>query len=189
MLKLFVFDVMSWGLTGRWIYDGPEYVFGDAAFRLLDFGAIVAFFAVAFVWLKGQATQVELRKIFGWASVGMLFIFTTLELNTFLFHFVPGLRAGGISILWTLFALSLILTGIRQNLRSMRLVGLGLFLIVAGKIFMVDLERLDQIYRIVAFILLGVLVLCGSALYLKYRSNFSTDKKDEPNKLKDGDEI
>ena len=188
LLKLFVFDVMSWGLTGRWIYEGPEYVFGDAAFRLLDFGAIVAFFAVAFVWLKGSATGVELRKIFGWASVSMLFIFTTLELNTFLYHFVPGLRAGGISILWTLFALSLILTGIRKNLRSMRLVGLGLFLIVAGKIFIVDLERLDQIYRIVAFILLGVLVLCGSALYLKYRSNFSTDKKDEPNKLNEGDE-
>jgi hypothetical protein len=34
------------------------------------------------------------------------------------------------------------------------------------------MERLDQMYRIVAFILLGVLVISGSFLYLKYRQEF-----------------
>jgi len=159
------------------LYAGETYIFGDALFRLLDFGAIIAFLTLAFAWLSGSTSGKDLRLTFGWGSVVMLFIFTTLELNTFLYHFVPGLRSGGISILWTLFALSLILSGIRKNLRVLRLVGLSLFLIVAGKIFVVDLARLDQLYRIVAFILLGVLVLCGSFLYLKYRGNFSTDTK------------
>lgn len=182
VFKLFVFDIASWGLNDRLLYSGERYVFGDAALRLLDFGAIVAFLTLAFAWLRGPAQTKDLRLIFGWSSVLMLFIFTTLELNTFLFHFVPGLRAGGISILWTLFALSLILTGIRKNVKALRLVGLGLFVIVAGKVFLVDLAKLDQLYRIVAFIVLGVLVMCGSFLYLKYRSNFAT-QSDEEKKL------
>ncbi len=38
--------------------------------------------------------------------------------------------------------------------------------------FFVDLASLDQFYRIIAFILLGILVLCGAFLYLKYRQTF-----------------
>ena len=65
----------------------------------------------------------------------------------------------------------------------MRLVGLGLFAIVAWKVFFVDLKGLEQLYRIVAFILLGILILTGSFLYLKYRHTFtisSADDKEQP---------
>ena len=45
---------------------------------------------------------------------------------------------------------------------------------VGVKVFFVDLASLDQFYRIIAFILLGVLVLCGAFLYLKYRQTFES---------------
>ena len=109
----------------------------------------------------------------------LLFLFTTLEVNTFLGHFVPGLQAGGISILWTVFALTMLLVGIRNRIKELRYVGLMLFTIVAGKVFFADLASLDQIYRIVAFIVLGVLVLTGSFVYLKYRQNFTDDSSSE----------
>jgi hypothetical protein len=32
---------------------------------------------------------------------------------------------------------------------------------------------LDQIYRIVAFLILGILLLVGSFIYLKYRDSFT----------------
>ena len=115
-------------------------------------------------------------------SLGLLFIYLTLEVNSFLFTYVDGLRPGGVSILWSLFALGLILRGIGKNVRTLRYLGLALFAIVALKVFFVDLERLDQIYRIVAFILLGILVLSGSFIYLKYRETFASkgppDKED-----------
>ena len=53
------------------------------------------------------------------------------------------------------------------------LIGLALFTVVGFKVFFVDLASLDQFYRIIAFILLGVVVLSGSLLYLKYRQNFA----------------
>ena len=68
--------------------------------------------------------------------------------------------------------LALILGGIVKNLRVLRYLGLALFAIVASKVFFVDLARLDQFYRIIAFILLGILTLCGSFLYLKFQDAF-----------------
>ena len=41
--------------------------------------------------------------------------------------------------------------------------------VVAWKVLFSDLKYLEQVYRIVAFLLLGVLVLCGSFVYLKSR--------------------
>jgi uncharacterized membrane protein len=46
--------------------------------------------------------------------------------------------------------------------------------VVGFKVFFVDLASLDQFYRIIAFILLGVLALSGAFLYLKYRQTFAS---------------
>ncbi len=106
-------------------------------------------------------------------ALALLFLYTTLEVNAVLGVYVPGLRAGGVSILWSLFALSFILAGILKDLRPLRYLGLLLFAVVAGKVFFIDLAQLDPFYRIVAFVLLGGLVLCGALLYLKYGQRFA----------------
>lgn len=183
LVKMIVFDLQDWSATSRFLYDGP-YAFYDAGFRLLDFGAVIVFFAFATQLLMKQSTgdralARDAGTVMGIAGIGMLFLYTTLELNSFLKHYVENLRSGGISILWTLFALAFLVRGIARNNRPMRYTGLALFVIVTGKVFFFDLARLDQLYRIVAFIILGVLVLCGSFLYLQARHKFET-QSDEP---------
>lgn len=178
LAKMTIFDLQEWAATSRFLYDGP-YLFHDAGFRLLDFGAIILFFAFATRLLMKQATADPMLArhagtAMGIAGIGMLFLYTTLELNSFLRHYVENLRSGGISILWTLFALAFLVRGISHNIKPMRYAGLALFVIVTWKVFFVDLARLDQLYRIVAFMVLGVMVLCGSFLYLRSRKNFET---------------
>jgi len=150
----------------------------------LDFGAIVGLLGFASYRLAGgDADARTARAVFGSLAVAMAFVWSTLELNTYLGHFVEGFRSGGISILWSLFALGLILSGIWRRVAAMRYVGLGLFGIVIWRVFFVDLAELEAIYRIVAFGLLGVLVLCGSLVYLKYREAFAVESdadKDAP---------
>lgn len=172
LFKLFVFDLPAWGLTEYGLYDG-QYSFRDASLRLLDFGAAVAFFAGGYVLLRGRTSARDVGVLLGFVSLGLLFVYLTLEVNSFLFHYVKELRPGGVSILWSLFALGLILRGIWKNVRSLRYLGLMLFGIVAWKVFFVDLRELDQLYRIVAFLILGVLLLAGSFIYLKYRDSFT----------------
>jgi hypothetical protein len=171
--KLFVFDLPSWQVEQMRIYGGG-YSFLDAAMRLVDFGAIIAFLYFGFRLLAGDVRAGQAGQALGCAALALLFIFLSLEVNTFLGSYVKGLQAGGISILWSLFALGLLLAGIWKDLRSLRYVALGLFAVVAWKVFFSDLARLEQIYRIVAFAVLGILVLSGSFIYLKYRHTFAT---------------
>ncbi len=189
LLKLLFFDLDSWDLTltnfwaggDSWtLLYGGEYSFLQALLRLLDFSAIIAFFGFAFLSLSRRGIDGGMaRPFFGAAALGLLFVFLTLELNTALHQYVPGLRSGGVSILWSLFALACVLGGIRRNVRALRLAGLGLFALVAWKVFFIDLARLDQIYRIVAFIVLGMLALGGSFVYMKYRQVFTSQAQEE----------
>jgi uncharacterized membrane protein len=86
---------------------------------------------------------------------------------------------GGISIYWSLFAFTLLFTGISKNRAVLRRIGLVIMSGVVFKVFFVDLSGLEQLYRIVAFIVLGVIILICSFLYLKYRHRFSIEEEEE----------
>jgi uncharacterized membrane protein len=161
LLKLAFFDLPSWNVDEHLLY-GSEYNPRDALPRLIDFAAVAGFLAAGYALLRGKSDANYIAPFFGFTALGTLFVYLTLEVNSFLYTYMDGLRYGGVSILWSLFALGLILSGIRRNTRILRYLGLGLFAIVAWKVLFVDLSRLDQLYRIVAFIVLGILVLCGS---------------------------
>jgi uncharacterized membrane protein len=179
LVKLFLFDVPAWSLTGHLLYSGP-YSFHDGGLRLFDFAIVIALFTWAFGGLSRREPAEEVTPLFGIAAMGVLFVFLSLELNTLLYAFLPGLRAGGISILWSVFAFSWLLRGIWRNQKSLRYAGLVLFAIVIGKVFFSDLATLDQFYRIIAFIVLGIVVLAGSFIYLKYRETFAIHADPKP---------
>jgi uncharacterized membrane protein len=179
LLKLLVFDLSSWGVTRDYLYDGP-YSLRDAVLRLVDFGAVAGFLAAAYFLLAGRSRANTDRAVIGFASLAMLFIYLTLEVNTALHEYLPGMQSGGVSILWSLFALALIFRGIARRAAVVRYLGLALFAIVTWKVFFFDLAKLDQFYRIVAFILLGILALVGSFAYLKFRDQFTTKPDSEP---------
>jgi len=182
LIKLFFFDLNTWNLSMSYVWSGEDswtilyggdYSFALALMRLLDFGLVIAFLAYAFLHFPISVEDAaRMRALFGGTAIVLLFIFLSLELNSLLRQYVPGLRSGGVSILWSLFGLSLVFAGIKRQIRALRLAGLALFAVVAWKVFFVDLARLEQIYRIVAFIVLGLLALGGSFAYMKYQQTF-----------------
>jgi uncharacterized membrane protein len=171
--KLFAIDLESWNVVDM-RYSEPSYSFLQATMRLIDFGVIIALLAFGYLVLAGDASAKLARYGAGGMAMALLFIFLSLEVNSAFGHFVPGLRAGSVSILWSLFALACLLAGIWKNFAILRYVALGLFVVVGWKVFFSDLTRLEPLYRIVAFIVLGVLVLCASFIYMKFRSSFAT---------------
>lgn len=165
--KLVAIDLPSWGVNERLLYMQP-YSFRDAAMRLIDFGAIIGFFGGAYaIFAKHESTE-QLRRALGLTSLAMLFVYLTLEVNSYLFHNHPGLRAGGVSVLWAVFALALIWWGMSHKAAALRYLGLALFAVVSGKVFFNDLANTTQFWRMVALAALVVLFLAGSFLYLKY---------------------
>jgi uncharacterized membrane protein len=71
----------------------------------------------------------------------------------------------GLSVLWTLYATGLLLAGIFRRQAALRWQGLILFGVVVGKVFLHDLSFLRQFYRIVSFVVLGLVLLAVSFLY------------------------
>ena len=173
MFKVVFFDVINgWGLGDRMLYAGP-YSFRDALMRLIDFAGLLGFLAIGYAFLGSRGSEVSARRFFGISALVMLFIYGTLEVNSFLYDHYPGLRFGGVSIYWAIFALAMILRGISVGQKRLRYAGLILFAVVSLKVFFVDLSQLDPIWRIVAFVILGLLLLAGSFVYLKHRESFA----------------
>jgi uncharacterized membrane protein len=172
LVKLVAWDLPAWGVDERFVA-GPGYSLLDAGLRALDFGAVIAFMASAYAVTRRARARTDARPLLAVACLGTLFAYLTLETNSFLAAYYPGFRAGGVSIVWAVFALALVLAGIARNVGPLRLVGLGLFAIVSGKVFLHDLASLDTFWRIVAFIILGLLLIAGSFVYLKYREKFT----------------
>jgi uncharacterized membrane protein len=174
LLKLCLWDLPSWGLQQDFVYAGAWS--GHAALmRLVDFGAVTGFLVAITALATTRKPLATLQQASAVAAIATLLTWSTLEVNSYLATFAPGLRAGGVSITWALFALAFLIGGISRRIPALRYCGLALFGIVAVKVFTSDLDSLDSFYRIVAFLILGVLLLVGSFLYLRFRETFSVE--------------
>jgi uncharacterized membrane protein len=177
LLKLLVVDLMYWRLDVNTFRFAGEYSAVAALMRLLDFSMVIVLAFYAFNSLRRTNHKVPCKdqQALGYCGLVLMLIILTFELNTCMAAFVPGLRAGGISILWSVFALGMILTGILKEVTTLRYAGLVLFAVVVAKIFFSDLALLDPVYRIIAFIVLGIVVLCGSFVYLTFQQRFERE--------------
>lgn len=74
-----------------------------------------------------------------------------------------------LSVLWALYGSMMVASGFVRARGELRWLGLGLLMITAGKVFLVDLATLKAAYRIVSFLALGLLLLISSYLYVRVR--------------------
>lgn len=95
----------------------------------------------------------------------------SLELWDYFGHSAtPGIDRGlaqhlALSLLWTAYAATLISVGIKRQSALLRWQALILFGLVALKVFVYDSSYLERFYRIVSFLILGVVLLLVSFLY------------------------
>jgi len=75
----------------------------------------------------------------------------------------------GLSILWGIYALVLIVLGIWKKKKHLRLMAIGLFAFTLLKLFFYDISHLNTIAKTVVFLALGILLLIVSFLYTKYK--------------------
>ena len=78
-----------------------------------------------------------------------------------------------VSIFWALYAALLTAIGFAKRFAGIRRLGLILFVITAVKV-VVDVWSLGQLYRIISFIVFGVIALIASFAYAKYKDRLKT---------------
>jgi hypothetical protein len=83
-----------------------------------------------------------------------------------------GEVSGGLlTTCWALTGLALLVTGFVLHGRTLRLEGLGLLLVCILKAFLYDLRNLETIYRILSFVVLGLILLAVSWIYTRFRDH------------------
>ncbi|MEJ5058506.1 MULTISPECIES: DUF2339 domain-containing protein [unclassified Pseudomonas] len=140
----------------------------------LELGLLFALFGV-YVWSRSAVPQLPIRKDYTAHATQMiasasLFMFFTVVVMRTAHHWsgVPFewdalldsmLVQAGLSIVWTLMALSLMIGGYLRHRREVWLVGAALIGVVVAKLFFVELSNRGGLARIVSFIGVGVLLL------------------------------
>lgn len=106
--------------------------------------------------------------LFGAATL-LLFIVLNAETNGFFHEYLPEARFAAVSVLWTIFSVCLMIAGFRANSALVRKASFGLFLITVLKVFLSDMANVSTPYRIISFIILGLVLVGTSYLYYKYK--------------------
>ena len=150
----------------------------------------IAIFVMAFLYsrYKLMLSDPELKLIAGLvvaANLLILFFFTTeisqyyevryLEVTDYLLHRDFRSRQQlSVSALWGIYSIVLVTIGIVRKFQPIRLLAILLFAVTILKVFLVDLQEMDKLYRIIASIGLGVLLLTVSLMYQKYRNQINS---------------
>lgn len=79
----------------------------------------------------------------------------------------------GVSVLWTLYAAGTLASGFLRASSRLRYVGLTLLAVTILKVFLVDLSSVQAVYRVVSFLVLGLVLLGVSYVYQRWRRNDS----------------
>lgn len=81
----------------------------------------------------------------------------------------------GLSILWGVYALFVIVLGIQKNRKYLRVGAISLFGITLFKLFFYDISHLNTISKTIVFVSLGILLLIISFLYNKYKHRIADE--------------
>jgi uncharacterized membrane protein len=113
------------------------------------------------------------------AEVGgvlLLWLVMSVDLNaycrTVMAASTPGddrLAQMALSVFWAVFASAVLAVGFRLRRARLRWTALGLYGLTVAKVFLFDMSGLDEIYRILAFFVLAILLGVAAAVYQRLR--------------------
>jgi uncharacterized membrane protein len=153
----------------------PAYLFLWNA-RMGTFAVCVACFAIAAEALRNSAGGMQARENSARAALlAAVSGYSVLALSLEFWDLFGRLPIAGmehraaqqmaLSVLWTVSATALIALGIQRRSALLRWEALTLFALTVGKVFLHDLSSLERFYRILSFLVLGILLLVVSFVY------------------------
>lgn len=109
------------------------------------------------------------RLIFISMACGLLFFMLNVECRLFFVAYLPAALQTAYTVLWTLFSVVLMVMGFLRRSKALRMLAIGLFGITMVKLFVVDMSHFSTPWRILSFIVLGLMLVAVSYLYYRYK--------------------
>ena len=181
VLKLLVYDANQCGLDGV-LYSAP-YTMWECFSRFTDFSFVIGLLFLGAWVLRSKRPEVSLSPFFGYGGLALLLLYQTLEIRSLLDWKLVDFVEGGTSVLWALNAIIYIIIGMIKSRRGLRFIGLGMFVVVVLKVFVVDLQDMPLSYRVVALVVVGVLMMIGSFIYVFSSGKFTIAEPEETDEI------
>ena len=125
---------------------------------------------LALVVMFYAAEYLETRRPY-WKHAASVFSgLATGLLAVLLAHEVSGRM---LTVAWGAQGVALLAAGFALRQRCLRLSGLALLLVCVGKLFGYDLQYLEMPFRVLSFLVLGVLLIGVSFVYSRFREQIS----------------
>jgi hypothetical protein len=85
-----------------------------------------------------------------------------------------------VTVVWVMLAAGALVVGFQRRLRPVRWFALGLFALTAAKLLLVDMNGVQQLYRILAFLLVGVVLIAASYAYHRLERRLESGTTEPP---------
>jgi len=108
----------------------------------------------------------------------VLFLILNIEVSGFFRSYFLNAHFAGISVFWAIFSIVLICIGFIKNIYILRQCAIGLFAITLIKVFLIDMSKASAPFRILSFMVLGILLILSSFLYYKFKDKIILTKRD-----------
>jgi len=119
--------------------------------------------------LAARETRNLLFSIFGILAFAVL----NIEVAGYFYDYARPARFAAVSVLWALFATALMILGFARQVSILRRCSLVLFAATLLKVFLWDMAHVSTPYRIVSFLVVGILLIGASYLYHRFRIRIS----------------
>lgn len=175
--------VIGWIVLAGKNYEQMSVYWTGLANRSLELWSLPALFAFHGVRIAARGTRMENTRMSFFVGAAILaFILVTAESKWFGDLVLPSVGGGCITIVWATIAASLLTAGIVRRWKAIRLTGLGLLGLSVFKVLFIDTASLATPARVAVFAAVGVLMVAGAFLYLKFRSLFESQEGTEPSR-------
>lgn len=162
------------GLRGAYLQQewAEYYTIGGyyIGIRYISLAFVGLLFYASYTYTKQEFLKVNLKQVFALVFYASILWILSSELIHWLDYSGSGESYKlGLSILWGVYALALIVIGIFRKYKQIRLGAMALFAITLVKLFFYDMADLDTIAKTIVFVVLGILLLVISFLYNKFK--------------------
>src|SRR6516162_3211480 len=119
----------------------------------------------------------KFSRLFEALGILRLFVFANMELLRFATQFMRAIEAAALSVLWSLFAVALMIVGVWFRRKAYRFAAIVLLFATVLKVFAYDTAEVSTPYRILSCLVLGAILVIVSFLYYRFGARLGGEPK------------
>lgn len=116
------------------------------------------------------SSNIKFKNLILIAGTILLFIFLNVEIYHIAYLISPYASKVAITLLWVIFGIVMFIFGIKHHIKNLRIVATILIFIAILKAFLHDLSHMDSIFKIILFLILGI-ILFGLSYFYQRQNN------------------